>query len=106
MIDPVPDLLGAQLRRLCVEPGLDEHAADRVARQPDKVDAVAAAQRDGARRDGVDMAGNLHDARPYRGEGAKAQFSRSSLRGAEGDAAIQSGVRPHLDCFAPLAMTI
>src|SRR3546814_19469824 len=68
MIDPVPDLLGAQLRRLCVEPGLDEHAADRVARQPDKVDAVAAAQRDGARRDGVAMAGTLHDARPYRSE--------------------------------------
>src|SRR3546814_8198563 len=24
VIDPVPNLLGAQLRRLCVEPGLDE----------------------------------------------------------------------------------
>jgi hypothetical protein len=29
----------------------------------------------------------------------------SSLRGGEADAAIQSGAKPPLDCFATLAMT-
>ena len=37
MIDPVPDLLGAQLRRLGVEPRLLERGTDALARQSEAV---------------------------------------------------------------------
>src|SRR3546814_20196729 len=45
VIDPVPDLLAAQLRRLGVEPGFLERGANPLARQAAAVDVIAAAQR-------------------------------------------------------------
>jgi len=78
MIDPVPDLLAAQLCSLGVEPGVLERGANPFACQADEIDAIAAAQRNGARGNRVDMAWDLHDARAYRAEGQFAQSASSS----------------------------
>src|SRR3546814_12363946 len=67
VIDPVPDLLAAQLRRLGVEPGFLERGANPLARQADEVDAIAGAQRNGAGGDRVEMAGSSEGGRGGKG---------------------------------------
>jgi hypothetical protein len=53
VIDPMPHLLGAQLGRLGIQPGLDQHGADRVARQADQVDPAIGARAASARGTGT-----------------------------------------------------
>jgi hypothetical protein len=61
MIEPVEDLLGAQLRLLGVQPRRFQLRADLLPRQAEQVDAPILARGDGARHGhGVDMSGDLH----------------------------------------------
>src|SRR5690606_32889869 len=65
MVNPMPNLLGAQLGRFDVQSRFFERSADSVARKTDVVDSIAAAERNGARYSGVHMARDLHDGWPY-----------------------------------------
>src|SRR3546814_18702283 len=69
MIAPVPALLGAPLRRLCVDPGLPEPAPDRVALHPAEVYAGAAAPRSGGALYVVVIARSLRITLPNMGGG-------------------------------------
>jgi hypothetical protein len=61
VVHTVPHLLGAQLCGLGVHASVLERGADRVAGQPDEVDAAVGARHDGARHgDRVDQTGGWH----------------------------------------------
>ena len=62
IVDPVPDLLGAELGLLSLEPGFLQRASNLILREADELNLVVGARLRGPRhRQRVDGAGNRHD---------------------------------------------
>jgi hypothetical protein len=62
MVQPVENLLGAQLRRLGVQPGFGEQFGDARAGKTDQIDAPVSAWRNVARNGNrIDVSGDRHD---------------------------------------------